>query len=124
MQSVFLYWLFSFYLYFIRHSLENHSYFKTSGIILPEKYTYVENRFLERDGFGPTEEICFGEPAGTFLNLSEFGLTESDVFFVDGRDSGLLSKSINEILSSDVVGFDSEFRSYWNQFEPTGVAIL
>ena len=43
----------------------------------------MENRILERDGFGPTEEECLGEKNRKFMHLHEFQIMEEDITFID-----------------------------------------
>ena len=46
-------------------------------------FKYVANRILEIDGFGPTEEICLGEKAASFINVSDFNMKREQVILID-----------------------------------------
>lgn len=41
------------------------------------------NRYFSKDGFGPTEEICSDYAPGSFINFSEYGIKETDVFVIE-----------------------------------------
>ena len=47
----------------------------------------LENRIYKYQDFAPTEETCFGEPVGTYLNFKEFNISEKDVYIIDKFDN-------------------------------------
>lgn len=66
----------SFFLFFFRHKLEKEADLleKCDNDLLSylnsEKFEYVINPILEKDGFGPTDEICLGNESNAFIKLN------------------------------------------------------
>lgn len=84
----------------------------------------VENTLLNNDYFGPTEVILEGKKPEEYLLLSDFGISEEDVHFIDSEDHPQFQASIDHYLNSKVVGCDSEFTGKITRFGQSGVATL
>lgn len=58
------------------------------------------------------------------MHLNELGIKENDVIFVNDITSELYKASVEDIFSSKMVGFDSEFMPQLDIFVDPGVAII
>ncbi|EAR93672.2 3'-5' exonuclease (macronuclear) [Tetrahymena thermophila SB210] len=98
------------------------SHFELNQLLQDKSQNTMLNRILERDGFGPTEVLCFLEQE-KYLTLEECGINQTDVYFIDQINQDF--KIAVEILTkSKLIGFDSEFIPRWNKFEKGGIATL
>lgn len=87
-----------------------------------EQGKYIENPLLQFDGFGATETICFNEPKEDYILFEEFGINEEDIIFISKPEE--LENAFNQIFESKYIGFDSEFKHYYDEFDVGGVAIM
>ncbi|KAL4475124.1 hypothetical protein ABPG74_001820 [Tetrahymena malaccensis] len=109
-----------------RHQLEQLDYYKENIQKINSSGKYIPNRILEKDGFGPSEEVIFGQDQGTYIHLSQYDIQEEDVVFIydTNEQKQIFQEAQQTILNSKIVGFDSEFASQWNKFEKGGVSII
>jgi len=84
----------------------------------------LENTLLVEDYFGPTEVLLNKADPTTYLLLSDFGIKEEDVHFVDSEKHPQFESSISHFLAASVVGCDSEFGGKMTSFEHHKVATL
>jgi len=88
-------------------------------------FTYIENDLFTKDAFAPTEEAIGQADPGTYWHLEELGYEwEKNVFWIDDENSEMFDKAVADLLSSNVVGLDSEFKFAMTKFERTGVSVL
>ncbi|CAD8109601.1 unnamed protein product [Paramecium sonneborni] len=97
----------------IRQGLNDH--YKLKGELL-------ENPLLKYDGFGITEQICYKQDPSEYIQFSDFNINEEDIQIIDSVDKLLLIK--DNILNSQITGFDTEFCHYFDEFAVGGVAIM
>ncbi|KAL4512061.1 hypothetical protein ABPG72_005063 [Tetrahymena utriculariae] len=98
------------------------SHFELNQLLQDKNQNTMLNRILERDGFGPTEVLCFQEQE-KYLTLEECGINYADVYFIDQINQDY-QIAVEILTKSKFVGFDSEFIPRWNKFENGGIATL
>ncbi|KAL4503815.1 hypothetical protein ABPG73_017558 [Tetrahymena malaccensis] len=101
-------------------SLAQH--FELNQLLQDKNQNTMLNRILERDGFGPTEVLCFLEQE-KYLTLEECGIYQKDVYFIDQINQDY-QIAVEILTKSKFIGFDSEFIPKWNKFEKGGIATL
>ena len=88
-------------------------------------YTYLENKLFTLDAFMPTEELLGDVPQGTYWNFKDFGIElEKDIIYIQDCESEAFDTTVKKILSSEVVGLDSEFKMNMTKFDKNGTALL
>lgn len=83
----------------------------------------VPNPLYSQDKFATTEEVL-GKQSEGLWKLSEFGIYEDDVVFIDDHTKEEFTQAKQNLLSAQVVGFDSEYRATTHKFEDDGVSII
>eukprot|EP01017_Pseudomicrothorax_dubius_P013565 TRINITY_DN1602_c0_g2_i5.p1 TRINITY_DN1602_c0_g2~~TRINITY_DN1602_c0_g2_i5.p1 ORF type:complete len:685 (+),score=121.74 TRINITY_DN1602_c0_g2_i5:190-2244(+) len=98
---------------------------RLSAALAGNTYTYKENILHANDDFVPTETILNGGSASDFINFSTLELEHGrNVFFVDGKDAEAFEKATKELLSSKMVGIDTEFGVSTSTFDQGKIALI
>lgn len=88
-------------------------------------YNYVENTLFTIDEYSPTEELIGDAPVGTYWHFKDCGIdVEKDLIWVEDPESEVFELATKDILSSEAVGLDSEFRMSMTKFDKSGTALL
>jgi uncharacterized protein with PIN domain len=87
------------------------------------KVNPVPNTLLTKDDFCPTEVYLEGKKLDDYLTLATFGIKENDVIFLNKVDERF-HDTCEKLLSSRVVGVDSEFSSDLLGYTQSKIAIL
>jgi hypothetical protein len=86
-------------------------------------YKYIPNDLFEKDAFGPAEESLGHKEAGTYWNLKDFNMADK-VIWVGVLGDETYNKACEDLLNSELIGIDGEFRFSKTKFEKSGVALL
>jgi ribonuclease D len=88
-------------------------------------WTYLENELFTKDDLAPTHEILGLADPNTYLHLSDVGIdVKKDLIFIDDAESEAFETAVKDILSSNAIGFDTEFKFNLTKFDVHGTGLM
>lgn len=88
-------------------------------------FNYLENQLFTFDDYAPTQELLKIEAPSTFIHLNDLGCDpRNDLIYIDNLDSEAFDAAVIDILSSEAIGFDTEFKFNLTRFDVSGTALM
>lgn len=115
-----------------RHRLYDHLNLDAMTQVVPyftipqtKSFVYLENELFTKDAYAPTEELLAREPLGTYWNFRDFGIDPNvDLVWIEKSGTKAFTDAVHDLLSSRLIGFDSEFKFSMDRMASTGTDVL